>query len=643
MSMLDWIPAIPTVLVAVAILVLPGAAVIIAGWGVDLRWLMAAPAVSIAIVAGSAIVAGAVGWAWGALPVVVITGVVALVAWALRRLTGAPERTRDDDERATLIGGALGLLAGGAILVRRLLAAFVEPGSVSFSFDNTFHLNAAVFAVETRNASAFHIGEIGGTGLYPNGWNSLTSLTMIITGSDAAVAINSVNIALVALVWPVSAMLLAWAFFRGRPLALFVSGVLSAAFAAFPFQFFNWGVLYPNVAGYVLVPATVAVALGARRERNARARAMLIVLTLAMLAGTLLAHPNAFLITVTFVVALLMVDAFAYAASRGTVRVWAWTLAASTAALAAGAALYVSMRTHFNWPEWQTPEQAIGEGLLVAPDHIPPTLGLTVLLVAGYVWLARHPRELRLAVPFVIALAMFTLNTGTESINRLRELVGDPFYNDNWRFAALLGITAIPIATAGALALYDAARSAAARLPERWHGRWATITGRTIAVLALLLTATGPAVDQLVTSISERQIARADDTYVTDAELELIERLEETTPPDALIIGIPIQGASFAYGIGGRQVVEPHIHGPLSDDELYLTHHLNEIDSDPRVCEAVLATGVTHVLDFGDVLATENTGNDKTYEGLFDLEPGPHLRVVDQTGSDARLLEIVNC
>ena len=54
MSMLDWIPAIPTVLVAVAILVLPGAAVIIAGWGVDLRWLMAAPAVSIAIVAGSA-------------------------------------------------------------------------------------------------------------------------------------------------------------------------------------------------------------------------------------------------------------------------------------------------------------------------------------------------------------------------------------------------------------------------------------------------------------------------------------------------------------------------------------------------------------------------------------------------------------
>ncbi|KEP74739.1 hypothetical protein HR12_05295, partial [Microbacterium sp. SUBG005] len=251
-----WVIVMPLI-ISVLALTVPGIAVLAAGWGVQrLRILALAPVVSIAVLSVSAIAAPFAGLSWSVLPVAVVTVVAAAAAFALRRWVG-PE-PEDRTSGRTALWGGLSLLVAGVVIALQLAWVFGGPAHISQTFDAIVHLNTVAFAVETGNASAFHIGLTSDIGFYPNGWHTVAALAAQVTGAAVPVAVNAANIALAAVAWPLSVVALSTALLKERTTVVVSAAALSTGFGAFPLLLMFFGVLYPNAMGYAVLPGGVA-------------------------------------------------------------------------------------------------------------------------------------------------------------------------------------------------------------------------------------------------------------------------------------------------------------------------------------------------------------------------------------------------
>lgn len=635
----DWLSAIPSYLVVAAVLIVPGTAVVIAGWGFrNPQRLLLAPALSVTIAAAAAAVAPLLGLRWNLLPLTALTIVVVGIALLLRRFAG-PDAAAP---RGTGVV-ALGALAVTAAITTVLFArAFGSADNIAQRFDNIVHLNAIAFAVQNGSASPFQIGATSDIGFYPNAWHALTTLGAELTGASVPVAVNAANLAIVSILWPASTMALAGAFFAQRRTAYVVSAALSTGFGAFPALFFNWGVLYPNVVGYAMLPAALGAIVTAVRERGRAAlvRASLLVALLA--GGTFLGHPNAFL-SLLFFAAASVVTTFAVRAAtardRHALRSLIIVAAAFAVAVVATVAVFRTPADHSGWAPWQNLAQSFGEATLASPRGYTPTLLVSALLVLAFLAVARRPRLLPIVAPFAVAVVLFVVSSGLRADHPLRQLLTNPWYNDSNRLAALLPLAAIPVATLGALFVVDLVRQ---RVRARNQPAWTLGFAAAVGVIALLSVAVGPNVRIALGQVKEAYAYTDDSLILSTDEHALLERLDDETPPDALIAGSPRTGTSLALALADRQVAQKHVFGSPSPELVFLNLHLRDIDSDPTVCRYVDDLGVDYVLDFGRQDVIDPAGA-VAYDGIQDLTPGQHLVLVDSQGPNARLFRIEGC
>lgn len=641
----EWYVAIPPLLVAVVALVVPGLLVLLAGWG----WsrpalLLAAPAVSTAILAVAATAAPVVGLGWSAVPAALLTLVAAAAAYGLRRWVGTADTglaARDLATRA--LGPGAALITAILIVGAQLVWSFGRPENISQTFDAIVHLNTAAFAVDTANASAFHIGATSDIPFYPNAWHSLVALVATTTGVGIPVAVTAANLAIGAVAWPMSCLALAAAFFPGRRTALVIAAALSTGFGAFPLLLFFFGVLYPNVAAYAILPAGVAIVVWLLRAPSVRDVVRWTVLLGVVCAGIGLAHPNAFLALYAFGAALAVAELLRRALRDRTRRTWVLNATGGLAIVAVGAAIWRFSRTNSEmsqWAPWQATAQSIGEAVLLNPRQYPLTVVTALLIIAGLISLARRPRLYPIAIPYVVAAVFFVLASGSSAGNVLRELITNPWYNDSYRLAALLPVAGIPVATLGGVAIADLVRSLAVR---RRAPRAVVGVAAAVGVVAVFSVGVGPNVARVAVDARGAYVMTSASLLLTTEEQTLLERLDQTTPPDALIAGSPWTGTSLAYAIADREVVEKHIFGARDDDEVYLDENLRNIDSDPRVCDAIRAVGVDYVLDFGAQNVWNNPAASVNRDGIQDLPPTRSLELVDSEGPDAKLYRVVGC
>nr|WP_292831410.1 DUF6541 family protein [Microbacterium sp.] len=596
-----------------------------------------------AIYAGSAVIAPWFGISWSLLMPAVVTAVAATAAFLLGRMA-------QDDEVPTSKSAylwALGALTmAGVILVTQFAYAFVGPEAIAQRFDNILHLNALQHALETRNASAFNVGKIADVSFYPNAWHSLATLTASLTGADVPTAVNAANIAIVATIWPASNLALAGALFRDRASAFVTAAALSTAFGAFPALFFDWGVLYPNALGYALIPAVLAVVV---RMMSARGWRLIrdVLLILVLTAGTTLAHPNALLAAVLFGSLLTIGITVRSAIEQSARRTWIRAGIIAVAAVIACITLWSYARTsaeHSRWPPYQNIPQAIGSGLVISPSGHAPTILIVLLLLAGFIAIARQPRLLPVALPFIASVALFVLVSAFPVNHPLRIALTNPWYSDPNRIAALLPMTAIPVLTAGAIWAVDMASARLSRMrAAMFEGTRRILIPVATAICFILLftVAFGNSVRGPLSSARAAYTDDAEYSIVSADERALLARLPGIVPQEALLIGSPRTGASLAYALAGRHVTEMHIFGTLSSDERFLNAHLREIDDDPAVCEAINRLDVDYVLDFGsfDVSGDQDP---RGYSGVVDLSPSSRLSLVDAEG-DARLFRVDGC
>lgn len=643
-----WWDAVPAFLIAVGILVVPGVAVVAAGWGVRrIGPLLFAPALSVSIVGGSAVLAPLVGLRWGLLPVAVVTLVGVGVAGAIR-LIHEPQKPPAD--RTTMhITATIVALAACALIGMQFAAAFGTPDTIAQRFDNIVHLNTVRFALETANASPFSIGATSDIPFYPSGWHALTALTAALSGATVPVAVNTANLAIVAVLWPTANLALTAQLFPGRRIALVAAGMLATGFGAFPALFYNWGVLYPNALGYALIPAALASLVLLRHASGGRQRVLAALLLAAMLVGVFLAHPNAFVATFAFAGAYIVADLVVVAVRRRTRLAIALAAAAPVILLAAGAALWRVATTNaavWGWTPWESTSSALYHALTVTPRGYVPTAVIAVSLLLGVVALVRRPQRIPLAMPFVVATLLYVLAAGTSVDNPLRAVLTDPWYSDPNRLAALLPIAAIPIATLGITDLASAIprwtrtwwmSAQVSRRPTAWTNAGLVAAGAVLATAAL-----GPNVSMALAQVHEAHQYRDDALLLTVEERAVLERLSTYAEPESLIIASPRTGANLAYAFTGIPVTEPHIFGLPSADETFLAQNLSRIDADSAVCAAVIRTGVDYVVDFGsrDVMGTSDAAG---HGGIVNLDEGPHLTLVDAEGPDARVFRIGGC
>jgi hypothetical protein len=674
---MSWLAAVPVALLCVVWLFLPG---LLVTYGIGLRSLAAwglAPVVTIAIVATTAVVAAKAGAAWSVSLVVVVALVVAVVATAVALLLRRRAPFQRPDVRRVKVAAGVGLIPAVLVGAVTVVHGFLHPDALSQSYDAVFHYNAVALILDSRNASSLTMGSLGIPGepgiFYPAAWHDLTSLVVLTGGHGIPVSVTMISAVIAIVVWPVSCLLLVRQVVGRSAAGMAITGVLSVAFTAFPWDLLSFGVLWPNLLGMSIAPAVLALIISitglAKDDAIGRGRAW-VLLPIALI-GAGFAHPNvlfSLMVLALFPIAVAFARrAIRWRAQGRTVRgvvecvvalviflaVWEW--AATTPAIA-------TVRT-FYWAPFDTPAAAVGEVLLNATTRYDALWLLSVVVLIGIV-LSRRFAGLRwLVAGFVLSGFLYML---TAALNRPgTQWFTGYWYNDPHRLAAMLPITAIPLAVVAIMWLGQRVTAVLARrgwaVPnpdgvlidtlDRRNGRAvAFLRTRTFAVstvvIALVLGAlTGGFYEhQHVVAVASRYIRPLSVKalrLVDPAEQAFFAHIKKEIPVDAVVADNPWDGSALLWALADRHVLFPHLGIVTTKTQRYLANELDDALTDPMVCRAANQLHVDYLL-IGDAKFWPWDLRNEKYPGFADPGTSPAFHLVDSAGA-LKLYRLVAC
>ncbi|MBT2249947.1 hypothetical protein JHV56_14680 [Arthrobacter sp. BHU FT2] len=667
----------PVVFAAVLAIMIPG---LLVSWAAGARgWVLAGSAgpVSVSLISVTAILTGVTGTKWGSVAVLcvsILTAVLLLVARhvvtavmqkgsSAKGVTSQGDGANEAASRniSSVLIGWIAIVAAFLVLFWRLGEIFGDADNISQTFDNVFHLNAVRYIVETGNASSLLVSgftsSTGVGGFYPAAWHDVASLTQQLTGATVPAAVNATNVAIAALVWPLSCLLLAAAVLGTRKIVLITASAFAAGFSSFPYLMVDFGVLYPNLLSIALLPAGIglaALALGAARGLST-SRTSSLILALCSVPGLALAHPSTLMALLVWTYPALIVGAVAL--FRHWIPLVGKLRAAGAVVL--GLALYTAVlviawtlvrpdEAQAAWQPVQGLAQAFGQALTSAPQGRPIPWLIFAMTLLGIWAVLRHGRHFWLLVMFGISCVMFIVVSGYPA-GPLRTFVGGIWYNDPPRLAALLPVAALPMAVAGAVWLTDAGVAlmrplvagieTSASTQVKRGGAVVPVAVTVIAMTVVLGLTQGGTIRASVESAAASYALSPNSWLVDSNEMALLERVAAEVPADNLVVSSPWTGASMVYAIAGRRSLTPHIFSEYGDDTRTILHSLNEAGENPAVCRSVRNLKANYVLDFG---TREVHGGLHPFPGLQNLEADNDFELVDSEGP-ARLYKIRAC
>ncbi|MFF2822594.1 DUF6541 family protein [Arthrobacter koreensis] len=654
---MDWLGALPAILTALALLTVPGLAI---GLVLRLRLFDAvalAPLVTVTLISVSAVAAPFAGIGWSILPVLVLTVLVLAACFGITRFSWYPARTAGSAEHSFLrhqgpwfVAAAAAFLLIGWQVVRIIGA----PENFSQTFDNNFHLNAVRYILDTGNASSLNLTSMTTADqpayFYPAAWHGFVSLIVQLSGAPITAATSAGIIAVSAAVWPLSVLFAVRRLAKLVPAAILGAGVLVGSFSAFPILLMDFGVLYPNLLSLAMVPAALMILAGILRQLPHPDIPVVTLILLAMLTvpGVAVSHPNGVMTLFALAVPVVLsayIRGLAGLYRSGAARTrYLFATLATAAAFTIFFVLWNVIRPPEEaafWDRVETAPQAFGEALLNAPFGRPAAVFISVLVLLGLVYCFRRPRLLWVAGGYLLSVWLFVVAAGYP-ITENRMFITGVWYNDPYRLAAILPIMGAPLAILGLqLVLEPVDRWVRARVA----GTAGAVSGAApfvlglVAILALVPLTQGASMDAAVSSARNSYAVNDDSALVTTDELELLRQLPELTEPDAVIAVNPWTGAALAYAIADRDTTYKHTLSNTSPEAAVIDNSLKDADSMPEVCDAVEATGVDYVLDFGTRQINNGTAE---YPGIEDIDSDPDFQKVASVG-EASLYEFVGC
>jgi len=657
---MSWIGASGTAASLLVLLYLPG-------W-LGLRMLRirgliavaAAPATTVAVLVPTAVALDRLSIPWGPVPVsAVLALTVVLCALAGRLL---PPGTVTTGPLGRNMG--LGLVAAMAFMILLQGWAFVggmeRPDAVQQIYDPVFHLNAADTIVRTGDASPFGgldpmYGNRRGI-FYPTAWHSIVAL--VVPTSTVVVATNTLMLLTGLVVWPLGVAALARVVAPAHRLVTVAAPVVAASFLIFPANLLVLQGMFPYCLALALAPAAAALAVQVfRTEGGGRIRAALAAVIAC--AGAVAAHGAGAGVLAVLLMPLLVQEGLRAArrlreAGRPTLALAAALAAPAVAVCVVLAALNVPrLRSMADFPvpdgdPWHAALRALTSATTIGWTSPWANAVVAVLVLIGVVVAARGAVTRWLVGAWVVAIALYVIAAGPAT--PLRALTGFWYSSHDRTEAMLPTITAV----LGAMGVVSVGMGVQRILVTRRRAvRLGPLEGR--AMLRAIVPATVVLVlaTAFVTSGGFRNDERENGwtawgfqpehlihpPYATEDELQMIRTLGDRLPRDAVVLGDPMNGATFVQAVGGVRTYLPHVNpGSWDSDQRYLMSHFRELRTDPTVCELVREAGITHFY-------VDSAGPPEWREqapGLYDVDVSTGFELVASAGS-ARVYRITAC
>ncbi|GAA1491125.1 DUF6541 family protein [Brachybacterium sacelli] len=681
-----WTDVIPGVAVALAMFVVPGASVLLC---CRVSWptaLVAAPPMSLALLAVSTLLAALLGSDWGLVWLIGTTvlgiGICALWSWATPWGRRIPRWSPLSAAAAGqyLVGQVIALV----FLVPLYLTAFVEPTTIAQRYDNAFHLNAIEAIIRTGEATPFDTGQLLRGSVYPNSWHTAAALVQELSGIGLAQSVHALALVTVLGVWPLSMWLLVEVLVRPGAIARLVTGPLSLAFAGFPLVLLDWGLVYPTILALAAAPALAAAVIHLAIDHELLAAPVRIAAIIgAMGIGVGIAHPGAALaaLILALPIALLTLvrhldrsvlrslrrptsSTSRHASSGSSLRSIPAGDLARTAVLAvvvAGiVAVWATMAPTTDtapWTAFQSTPQALGEAFLggaMGRYTLPVIVVLSALGLLGA--LLGRGRDRLVLLAMLGPVAVYWASSAAQDAT-WRNLLSGFLYRDNYRTAAALTLAAVPLVVAGAELIVRGLRRAHAAWRARRDGDEATPAGgpaklpAAAALVVGVLASTAlswhissdPQVRERFTDAADAYRTWEIADLVSGTEFEMFEDLPEHVPEDGYVVTDPWEGGGLAYALGDREVSRIYMTVKRTDEEAYLDRHFADIASDPRICDTLPEDRPLYYLDLEEHRLGGNEIEDSGYLGFAGItEDTPGFELVHELG-DTRLYEITAC
>lgn len=620
-----WLDAALPALVALLLLVVPGA---VALWVLGCRGLLAlalAAPVSTAVVIAGGSVAAPLGVPWGPVPLAVAVGATWLLALVLRlvlrrvvRSTPPPvDDGSGEDSGARSVADPVGvprwllaLATGGGLLVAALVVTRVLQGSASTPEffpqhpDTIFHLGVTQWMATERDVSFQHGMTFSGRPLnlaYPVGFHAVAATVSLFTGVSAVVAISAFVAVVAGLVWPFGMAVLARTALAPSASAGPVAAVLSVVFIPFPFMLMGFGVLWPNLFGQALLPGALAAAVALTHvlggaERSPRATWTLAVALLAAVPGVALGHQSAAIVLVLLGGLALWFATLrrGLAQRRGTRWRWAPLLAVSAAIAAATvASLFLSppSMVEVGTPGAEmTPAEAWTDVIGFAPRIAEPVELLGYLVLAGVVAVLVWRRRALWAVVAAIAFAALYFETVAIDDPLLRHLSW-PWYNNAIRIAAVGVLPAVVVATAVFAGL---GRAVAVRTRRPWADL--LVAG---VLLGLVVVPSAAWKDRDVDWLRPYFRPGEARSWASRQELRALRELSRHIPAGAVTAADPWRGGTYLYVVSGRTLFFPTEKTNTTPETRLVGLSLDDVGTDPEVCRVAREHRIEYAITGG--------------------------------------------
>jgi hypothetical protein len=633
--------------VSLLVLVLPGAVLgLLAGLRPGTA-VVVAPVITYGVITTAATVASYLTFTWNALTLLVATAIVAVLIIAIRLATRRelPWRERLRVQRPRRPGrqdwvAAAGVVGGGALAAGVLLAGFGRFGAPNQDWDYIFHANAVRLIADSGDIAPEAMRRINDwestTFYYPNTFHALAAVVRQLTGASVFEVLNGQAM----LVCLIAGLGLAGLLRRlGAPITVVAATpVLLAGFGSFPYDVLWRGPLLPYAAGVAAIPAFALLLDLALTPR----RLPLAILSGIGAAGLLGLHPSTALSAGLFVLVYL---GFRWIASPRAIGrdLVVLLLVGITAILAAapavrGAILTGTSGADQDWPAVESPGQAVGDMLFLNHGGPAPQYWLAGLLVVGILTLHRARYLWWWMGGTAIAFALFVMAAASDAT--LVQDLTRPWWNDRWRFAALVILGFAPLA---ALGLHSLARLGAGVLPRIMRGRPRGISRPALvnALVLLGLVAIAVLSRGLYAPSNEVRMAQNYQQERTLSQTEVAAMLwlrDHST--GGTIMNDSNDGSAYLSAVAGLHPLFGHVVNPpliprMGPTQQLLLEHFNCLDSDADVRRAIRTLDIRYVF--------EGSGYVRDFfhrvPGLVGISSSPSLRLV-HSAPGVRIYEV---
>lgn len=610
---MSWLATIPLLLFAVVLAFGPGYTM---GWALRVPARLRvfyAPLLTFALVAVSAIVLGKTGIPWSLISFVPVAAVLVAAAaglmWLVGRRWPALASVSWPGNDVPVAWPVVGAVLGGFLVLHMTEDMVYGPEAFSQSLDNSFHMNAIRWIQEHGDASSLTLGAVSAADqqptFYPAGWHDFVSLIYSTTGTSIATATIVTVLLTASFVWPCSLVAFSLSIPKLRRLQALAIPAIIGGFAAFPGLLLRWGVLFPNLLGYALLPTFVALMAHLVQALLRREFSVLLSLGLSALvgiAGLALVHPNAVVSAVVFALPMLLAGVVQVSRSHELALRQKWVgslllVGVSIGCVGAWLVLRPGASASNTWEPMLTEGEALYQFLFLGLENAnqlrdtfnPSYLaGFLALWGAGYL-LYKH-RNLWLIASWAL-IGYLWIIAATVPRGDFRLLMVGPWYTDHFRLAALVVFPSVILAGIGLGGFVEGLLTwIVRRVPRTARLNVATAGMGVAAVLVLVLaglTSRVPSVQETTLAVSKEYRVTPTSVVLNQDEMNVINEIPKIVPKGDVIVNNPWDGSAYIYALADRHLTGYHFEFETSPKYSAIMHNLKNARTNPEVCREV--------------------------------------------------------